>query len=162
MVVESNIRLFADNQSYGVQGQAREWLRDFAGNWCLESPRTEILPGLEDHDSLVDVEEDEIENVTALMNHVLRVASSSGFGGTGWLKYDPKREGYLSYSMSHGGHLSVYPVAVSSRRMDFTGRNSRARLHLEDDARAFSIVCEKQVDGRWIPGRTWRATRTTH
>lgn len=131
-------------------------LRRFTGAWRLESPSAR-LP--DDHDLLVDVDDETTDPVTELTNHVLRVATGAGFDGLGWFRHDPQRGAVMSYSMSRGGRLSVFPVEIAGRRLDFTGDEARARLTLDETGTHLRLSCERREGKRWVPAGTWRAVR---
>lgn len=155
-MTESNVQLFAVNPNSKLDVQSESQLASFAGRWKFDVPKH---PGDEDHDLLVDVDDAEVDPVTAMMNHVLRVASGERFGGTGWMQYDPTRKEHLSYSISHGGRLDVHRVVVKDNHLEFTGPTARAILHLDADGNALHLIGEFKSSEKWILKRRWAATR---
>lgn len=136
------------NTTTPTKGPAHHQLRAFVGHWKVHGFNESDGAGTAERAVIGDEIYEWLEGEYFLLNRFDRQQGIERFTGLGWIGFDAASDGYLSYSIANTGHLRVYEVEVSPRRLRLFGEHERATIALNVAGNTMSVLWERSPDGK--------------
>lgn len=130
------------------KGPAHKLLQPFAGHWKVHGFNGATAPGAPEQVVIGDEIYEWLDSEYFLINRFDRQQGTERFTGIGWIGYDQKSGGYLSYSIANTGHVRIYEVEITPRRLRFEGERERAVIELNAGGNTMSVLWEHTSDGK--------------
>lgn len=147
MQLDSLRDVFPRNTTTPSKGPAHKHLQPFAGHWKVHGFNGATAPGAADQPVIGDEIYEWLEGEYFLLHRFDRQQGIERFTGIGWIGFDQASGGYLSYSVANTGHLRIYEVEISPRKLRFDGEHERAVIELNASANTMSVLWEHTSDG---------------